>query len=106
MPILEITALVMLGLAALGAITLVVVGLLTFGYLVDWFRDRAARIKRDSSKLAVTVAEDISSGNVSYVQGIFDTDQGKFTTARRIKADDVDSDVTQVHANHKVAVWE
>ncbi len=103
---LEIAALILIGLASLGAVALITVGLLTLGFLADWFRDRAAQVTSDPNKLAVTVAEEIRRGNVSYVQGIFDTEKEKFTTARRIKADDVDADVRQTHNRHKVAIWE
>jgi hypothetical protein len=103
--VLDILAIILFSLAALGAVTLVTVGLLTLGFLVDWFRDRAAQVTTDPSKLAVTVAEDIRSGNVSYVQGIFDTDNETFTDVRRIEANDVDSDIQQAHARHKVTIW-
>lgn len=104
MPI-DILLMVLLALAGIGAVTLIRVGLLTFPFLADWFRDRAAQVTSDPSKLAVTVADDIRSGNVSYVQGIFDTDQKIFTEVRRIKAEEADSDVRQAHASHKVTIW-
>jgi hypothetical protein len=106
MPIIEITLLVLAALAGLGAVTLITIGFLTMGFLIDWFRDRAAQVTTDPDKVAVTVADALDSGNVSYVQGIFDTEKKTFTDARRIKADDVDSDVQRAHARHKVAIWE
>jgi hypothetical protein len=93
MPIIEISLLVMAALAALGAVTLVTVGILTIGFLIDWFRDRAAQVTDNP-------------GKVAYVQGIFDKEKSTFTEARRIKADDVDSDVQRAHVRHKVAIWE
>jgi hypothetical protein len=105
MPIIELTLLVMAALSALGAVTLITIGILTIGFLIDWFRDRAAQVT-DPEKVAVTVADALDSGNVSYVQGIFDTENKTFTDARRIKANDIDSDVQRAHARHKVAIWE
>jgi hypothetical protein len=106
MPIIELSLLVIAALAALGAVTLVTVGILTIGFLIDWFRDRAAQVTDDPDKVAVTVADALESGNVSYVQGIFDKEKSTFTEARRIKADGVDSDVQRAHVRHKVAIWE
>jgi hypothetical protein len=97
---------VLAALGPLGAIAVIAVALLTIGFLIDWFRDRAAEVTSDPDKMAVTVAEAIESGNVSYVQGIFDTEKGAFTQARRIKADRVDADVERAHTRHKVAIWE
>jgi hypothetical protein len=107
MPIIELTLLVMGALAAFGGtIALITVAILTIGFLIDWFRDRAAQVTTDPGKVAVTVADAIDSGDVSYVQGIFDTDKRKFTEARRIKAGQVDSDVQRAHSRHQVAIWE
>jgi hypothetical protein len=101
-----ITLLVLAALASLGAVTLISIALLTIGFIIDWFRDRAAQVTTDPDKVAVTVADALESGNVSYIQGIFDTEKEAFTEARRIKADDVDGDVQRAHARHKVAIWE
>jgi hypothetical protein len=92
-----------IGLAAGAAVVVVT---LTLGFLIDWFRDRAARINSDPDKVAVTVADALDSGNVSYIQGIFDTEKKTFTEARRIKAKSVDNDVQRAHVRHKVAIWE
>jgi len=106
MPILEIALLVLAALGPLGTIAVIAVALLTIALLVDWFRERAAQVTTDPDKVAVTVSEAIDSGNVSYIQGIFDTEKGAFTEARRIKAKSVDSDVQRAHARHQVAIWE
>lgn len=104
--VLDIAALILISLAGLGAVALVAVALLTFPFLADWFTEHAAQVASDPRKLAVTVADAIRSGNVSYVQGIFDKQREKFTQVRRIKADEVDSDVQQIHSNHRVAIWD
>jgi hypothetical protein len=96
----------MAALASLGSIALITVGILTLGFLIDWFREQAAQVTNNPGKVAVTVADAIDTGNVSYVQGIFDTDKKKFTEARRIKADGVDADVQRAHSRHQVAIWE
>jgi hypothetical protein len=106
MPILTIALLVLAALGPLGTIAVIVVTLLTMALLVDWFRDRAAQVNSDPDKVAVTVADAIENGDVSYVQGIFDTEKGAFTEARRIKASRVDGDVQRAHSKHKVAIWE
>jgi hypothetical protein len=102
---LDIIALVFIGLAGLGSVHVIQVILLTLAFIVDWFVDRAAQVRTDKNKLAVSVAEDIKAGNVSYIQGIFDTDKEKFVEARRVKASAVEDDVRAAHADRRVAVW-
>jgi len=101
-----IEALILAAIIGLATAAAVQIAILTIGFLIDWFRDRAAEVNSDPDKVAVTVADALDSGNVSYIQGIFDTEQKTFTEARRIKAKDVDSDVRRAHSRHKVAIWE
>jgi len=102
---LDIIALVLVGIAALAAVAVLKVVLLTLDIIIDWFRNRAAKIRYNPNKLAVTVAEQLSTGQVSYVQGIFDTSTEKFSEARRIKAKSAEAAVRAEHRKHKVAVW-
>lgn len=103
--VLPLIGLILLGLAGIGAVTVIAVALVTFALLVDWFTDRAAQVQTDPDKMAVTVAEDIRSGNVSYIQGIFDTSTSKFTEARRVQGKDSEAKVKDAHSTHKVAIW-
>lgn len=104
--VLDILAMILIGAAALGAAIVVIhIITLTLEVIIDWFRDRAAEVETDPTKLAVTVAEQLESGNVSYVQGIFNTDTRAFIEARRIKAEEAEAAVKAEHRKHQVAVW-
>jgi hypothetical protein len=94
-----------IAIAHLGAIAVIVVAVLTMDVLIEWFRDRLAQVLGNPKKLNVTVTDALESGNVSYIQGIFDTEEEAFTEARRIKAGEVDDDVRQAHSRHPVAIW-
>jgi hypothetical protein len=96
-------------LAALANIIIqVVVALIvvTFERLADWFFKRAAAAVRLPNKHAVTVAESIASGDVAIVQGIFDSSNNSFTTARRVTGSDTDGQMRAVHRQHRVAIWQ
>jgi hypothetical protein len=97
---LAITALALAGVAAI-----LHVAIITFSMLADWFRERAAQIKNDSTKLGITVADDIKNDNVSFIQGIFDTDTQKFIEVRRIVGKEAEQRVREAHKVHSVAVW-
>jgi hypothetical protein len=98
----SIAIMIAIGALATGA---VYVALLTLDYLIDWFRDRAASVQSNPEALAVTVAQELSSGRVNYVQGIFDQENGSFIEARRIRTDAVDDQVRQAHTGNRVTVW-
>jgi hypothetical protein len=102
----EIVAMVLGSLARLGMILLLEIAVILMATVVDWFLDWMFEVQSDESKLAVTVAEDIAAGNVSYVQGIFDTDTAQFTQARRIRGRSADAGIRRAHSTHQVAVWE
>jgi hypothetical protein len=89
-------------------VTLLVVSVvtLTLRFLVDWFVQRAALIRASKNKLAMTVAEGIKNGKVSYIQGIFDTAEERFTEGRRIFADRVDEKVKRAHEANPFTIWE
>jgi len=92
--------------AGLGAALVIVrVAILTLPFLVSWFVDRAAMVRGNKSKIAMTVADDIKNGKFNYIQGIFDTDKEQFTEARRIFADTVDDEVKRAHAASRVTIW-
>ncbi|WP_239342014.1 hypothetical protein [Frankia sp. CiP3] len=92
-------------LASVAASAVLWVTVLTVSFLVDWFQERAARVRFDADKAAVTVIEELASGKTIVVQGIFDKSANKFDESRKIEAGQVDPELRRVHSNHKVVIW-
>lgn len=104
--VIDILALVMMGLAGIGAVTVVKLIILTFQYIVEWFQENAAEVPFVAEEYAVTVQKAISDGTVGVVQGVFNSSAGKFVKAREIKANRMDDRVRAAHSRHAVAIWE
>lgn len=104
--VLDILALIGMAVASIGTAAVVAVYLLTIDMLANWFRERAARLRFDRNKAAVTVIDEMNNGRVAVVQGVFDKSQGTFEEARRIDAAQLDERVRDVHSHNRVAVWQ
>ncbi|GAA1676475.1 MULTISPECIES: hypothetical protein [Streptomyces] len=102
---LSLLGMVLLALGGIGAVAVVHVGCVTIEFLADWFRSQGERLHSDPDLRAVTVAESIRDGEVSYIQGLFDTSREQFVEGRRIEAKQAEKRVRSAHAHHRVAVW-
>lgn len=103
---LDIAALVILALVELGVIIAIHFVHLLFAQLVNWFVERAAQVRHNPNRFAVTVAESLKSGDYNIVQGIFDVGQGQFVQRpRRVRAGSADQRVVQAHTGHPVTIW-
>lgn len=100
-----ILALIWIAVAGVSAAA-VVVYILTIGMLVDWFRERAARLQFDGDKVAITVIDEMNNGRVGVVQGVFDKSRGTFDEARKIDAAQLDDEVRDIHRDNRVVVWQ
>ncbi|WP_230992851.1 hypothetical protein [Streptomyces endocoffeicus] len=102
---LSLLGMVLLALGGIGAVAVVHVVCVTIELLADWFRSRSERLHTDPDLRAVTVSESIRNGNVSYIQGLFDTSREQFVEGRRIEGKQAEQRVRSAHAHHRVAVW-
>lgn len=78
---------------------------LAFAKLTEWFVDRQAQLAANPNALAVTVAENLRSGDFNIVQGIFDQQTRTFVGQRRVRAGSADQRVIQAHTGRPVTVW-
>lgn len=93
---------VVVGIAAYGAIRLL---LLTFDVIRNWFRER--RMKSiNTDKLAVTIKENLSSGKIKIVAGFFDEKKQEFTEAQVFEGEKIDKELSDVHKDSNVVVYQ
>lgn len=83
------------------------VPVLTMEVLVGWFRERAAAVRHDPAKLAVTALSEAPGRLVTCVQGVFDTDTRLFVEGdvRLIRAGGVDHAVRTAHTGRPITIW-
>jgi hypothetical protein len=94
---------VMTGIAALG-IGIVVVKLLTWSGVVNWFRQRSALKAADKNNIAVLVGDALDNGHYVEVTGVFNTRTNTLLDAQQYEAEQLDADLTRLHQKSKVVI--
>jgi|GEM_PF-3399873 len=91
-----------------GGVAALVVGLLEWNTIVDWFeRDKNKSLaKADENHYAVVIKEELKKGNVPVVQGIFDTKTEEFLEAERYEAEELDSELREKLRYKDLLVYE
>jgi hypothetical protein len=93
-------------IAAAIAGAVVLGGRITLDRLLGWFRERAARVRIDPDKAAVTIMEAVGANRVRIIQGIFDAPTARFNDARVLESADVADDVRDAHRDRAVVIWQ
>ena len=95
-------------LAILGASlvigTLVVVALLKWSEIVDWFRNRSLLKQSDKDNIAVMVRTQLASGHVREIHGIFNTQTEEVLDGQQYEAKELDQDLQEVFGSEDVVV--
>lgn len=91
--------------AALIAWAVLVITLLTFEEIANWFTDRQALMESDKDNIAFTLQEMLAKGQYNTVQGIFNKRTQTVPVARTIKSQNVDAKLAAIHAIHDLALY-
>ncbi len=98
--------LLILGAIAAITITVVVVAILYWNDIKNWFQSRNYLKQSDKDNIAFTIQEKLSSGNYKTVQGIFNQRTNDIKDGRVIESKDIDSGVRNAHRNDQVVIYE
>jgi hypothetical protein len=91
------------GVFAIGA-AVIIVKILTWTRVLDWFRSRAAMKAADAANVAFAIKQAQANGKVGYIQGIFNTTTDKVVDAQQIQAEEVDQELARHHAGKDVLI--
>lgn len=75
-------------------------------HIVSWFQERSEEINADETKIAFTLKEKMASGECAFVQGIFDKKTDKIVDAQRIKSQQVDDEIREIHSTKTLAIYQ
>src|SRR6266516_5510450 len=90
--------------AALIAIALIV-ALLTYEEIVNWFVQRSELKESDKNNLAFTLQEKLANGHYKTVQGIFSPHTNQILDGRAIESKSVDTELAAIHAIEELALY-
>ena len=96
------------GLLAGGAAIVVVTYVVTryWDHIISWFQDHAEIVNADANNIAFTLKEKMASGECAFVQGIFNKKSEKVEDARRIKSEQVDEELRNIHQAKTLAIYQ
>ncbi len=97
-------ALLIKGLIALIAIS-VIVAILTYEEITNWFVERSELKESDQNNLAFTLQEKLENGHYKTVQGIFNPRTNKILDGRGIESKSIDTKLAAVHAIEALAIY-
>jgi len=91
-----------------GGVAALVVGLLEWDTIVDWFeRDKIKSVaKADEDRIAVVIKEEMKGGKVPVIQGIFDMEAEEFLEAEVYEAEELDADLRRQLRTNEPLIYE
>lgn len=96
-------------LAAIAVLGIIWVAVLTYPIILEWFQEPHVRdlVEEDANELAFTLKRELSAGNVTVVQGVFNrrTDKVHLEASRNIRAAAIDEELTDLHRGKALVVY-
>ena len=84
--------------------TLVVVALLKWKEIVNWFRNKGTFTQSDKDYIAVMVITQLASGHVREIHGIFNTRTEEVLDGQQFEAKELDQELQEVFGQEDVVV--
>ena len=75
-------------------------------HIVSWFQERADVVNANTDKIAFTLKEKMTSGECAFVQGIFNKATDKVEDVRRLKSQEVDEELRNIHSDKALAIYQ
>ena len=93
--------------ALLGAaVTLVVIDILRWPAIVDWFQRRTYLTQTDRANVGFTLLQFQRTGNYKTVQGVFNKRTNQVVDSHQVDAAQIDQQVASVHAGKDLVFYE
>jgi hypothetical protein len=80
--------------------------IIRFQKIIDWFRSKANLKLQDKNNVAFTLKGNMEQGNYVVYQGIFDPIKEELVDGQKILSEQIDSQVSQLHRDEKLVVYQ
>lgn len=97
---------ILLSIAALSLIGFVTITIVTYNFIVNWFRKREKIKNADKDNIAFTIQEKMQNKQYKTVQGIFNKRTNEVVDAQEIRSDKVDEQMEENHRGNELVVYE
>jgi hypothetical protein len=88
------------------AVTLVIIDVLRWNVVVDWFQHRAYLKQADLNTVGFTLVQRQATGNYRTVQGVFNKQTNQVLDSHQVDSRHIDRDVAAVHAGKDLVFYE
>ncbi|GHV85527.1 hypothetical protein AGMMS50230_11350 [Spirochaetia bacterium] len=92
-------------LAVAASVAVIVIAVLNWDRIIEWFRSRQNLKQSDKDNIAFTLKEKWESGQYGTVQGIFNTRTGELLDAEKTHAKSVDEKVAEIHSKEELVLY-
>jgi hypothetical protein len=93
-------------IAAAAVLTAVVLLLLNWEKVIDWFKGRTRLKVSDKDNIAFTLQEKLKSGKFETVQGIFNKSTNKLLDGTKYISEEIDDQLAKAHRREKLVLYE
>lgn len=104
---LEAIILIKIIFAAVAALAVVTIALLTFADILAWFQteERQRLSQSDAENIAFTVLQSIEEKKCKVIQGVLSKRTGNVVEGRVIEAQKIDEELARIHAEEEVVIY-
>jgi len=105
MPLPFLIPIILGGLAAAGITTAIILAILNWSRIVDWFKGRKSLKQQDKDNIAFTIKQEMANGNFEVVQGIFNEETEELLDGEKYEAEELDAELAKHHRNGPLVVY-
>jgi hypothetical protein len=100
------TVLILAALASFPFVALIVVLILKWKDIIQWFRNRHQLKESDKANIAFTLNERLASGKYKVVRGIFNKRTSEILDAEQHQANELDEKLAEAHRDEDLVLYE
>ena len=93
-------------LAAAAGLAIVVLVLLKWDKIIDWFRGRQELKQSDKDNIAFTLQEKLSNGHFKTIEGIFNKESNELLDGEVYESEKIDQKLAEAHRNEPLVIYE
>jgi len=93
-------------IAAVAGVAAIILTILNWGRIVDWFRGRQRLKQSDKDNIALTLQQKLASGRYKTIQGIFNKRTNELLDSEVTEAEEIDEQVAEAHRGEELVVYE
>jgi hypothetical protein len=93
-------------IAAVAGLVVIVVAIIKFENIVNWFQKRQNLKQADKDNIVFTIEKLLKNGNYEVVKGIFNTRTSELLDGEKEQSKEIDEELEKVHKGKELVLYE